>query len=68
MSNSTSSGGVGFFGLLFVVFLVLKLTKVIDWSWLWVTSPIWFWLAVALVLFLCGVILLSIGKRKNRRK
>ena len=68
MSNSTSSGGVGFFGLLFIVFLVLKLTKVIDWSWLWVTSPIWFWLAVALVLFLCGVIFQSIGKRKYRQK
>lgn len=66
MSNSTSSGGVGFFGLLFVVFLVLKLTKVIDWSWLWVTSPIWFWTAVALVLFLCGAILLHISKRGKK--
>lgn len=66
MSNSTSSGGVGFFGLLFVVFLVLKLTKVIDWSWIWVTSPIWFWAAVALVLFLCGAILLHISKRGKK--
>lgn len=31
--------GVGV--LLFVVFLVLKLMDVIDWSWLWVTSPLW---------------------------
>ncbi len=66
MSNSTSSGGVGFFGLLFVVFLVLKLTRVIDWSWLWVTSPIWFRLAVALVLFLCCDILLHISKRGKK--
>lgn len=32
---------VGFSSLLFVVFLILKLTGVIAWSWLWVTSPLW---------------------------
>lgn len=32
---------VGLFGLLFVVFLVLKLTGVIAWSWVWVTAPLW---------------------------
>lgn len=43
MSDTTSkaSGGVGFFGLLFITFLVLKLTHVIDWSWWWITAPIW---------------------------
>ena len=45
MSNSNNSsnhsGGIGFFGLLFIVFLVLKLVGVIDWSWWWVTAPIW---------------------------
>jgi len=40
MEKSTS-GGIGLSGLLFVVFLVLKLTGNIDWSWWWVTSPIW---------------------------
>ena len=34
-------GGTGFFNLLFLVFLVLKLTKVIDWSWWWITAPLW---------------------------
>ena len=32
---------IGFAGALFIVFLVLKLTGVIAWSWLWVTSPLW---------------------------
>lgn len=32
---------VGFFGLLFLIFLTLKLTGVIGWSWLWVTAPLW---------------------------
>lgn len=42
MSNSNSSGGgIGLGGALFLVFLVLKLTHVIDWSWWWVTAPLW---------------------------
>lgn len=28
-------------GVLFVIFLILKLTHTIDWSWWWVTSPLW---------------------------
>lgn len=40
-SSDSSSGGIGLAGLLFVVFLVLKLTHVIDWSWWWVTAPLW---------------------------
>ena len=43
-----SAGGIGFTGLLQVAFIVLKLCKVIDWSWLWVLSPTW--IATALVL------------------
>lgn len=34
-------GGIGFGGLLTIVFLVLKLTGVIAWSWWWVFAPIW---------------------------
>ena len=42
MSKSNSNnGGVGFVGLLTIVFIVLKLCKVISWSWWWVLSPIW---------------------------
>ena len=33
--------GPGPLFLLFVVFLVLKLTEAIDWSWWWVTAPLW---------------------------
>ncbi len=40
-SNSSSSGGVGFFGLMFLIFMTLKLTGFIDWSWWWVTAPLW---------------------------
>ena len=40
-SSNSASGGIGFVGLLTIVFIVLKLCHIIDWSWLWVLSPIW---------------------------
>lgn len=41
MSDTSSSGGVGLGGLLFLLFLGLKLTGHIDWSWWWVFAPFW---------------------------
>ena len=38
---SSSSGGIGFYGLLTIAFIVLKLTGVIAWSWWWVLAPRW---------------------------
>jgi hypothetical protein len=35
------SGRLGFYGLFVIVFIILKLVKVIDWPWVWVLSPIW---------------------------
>jgi hypothetical protein len=40
-SSSSSSGGIGFTGLLTVLFVGLKLTGHITWPWIWVLSPIW---------------------------
>jgi hypothetical protein len=40
-SSSSSSGGIGFTGLLTVLFVGLKLTGQITWPWIWVLSPIW---------------------------
>lgn len=60
-----TSNGIGLPGVLFVVFLVLKLTGNIDWSWWWVTSPIWIPLIVGIAILLTLVIvfigMLSIG-------
>lgn len=53
---TVSSGGIGFVGLLTIVFVVLKLLGYIDWSWWWVLSPIW--ITFILVMFLVGVIVL----------
>ena len=40
-NNDYRYNGVSFSSILFLVFLVLKLTNVIDWSWWWVTAPLW---------------------------
>lgn len=57
-TNNSSSGGVGFVGLLQVAFIVLKLTKTIKWSWLWVLAPAW--ISVAIVLIILGIILIAV--------
>lgn len=43
-------------GLLFLLFLTLKITNVIDWSWWWVTAPLWTGAALALI----GILLLAL--------
>jgi hypothetical protein len=66
MSNNSSSqsGGIGFFGLLAIVFITLKLTGYITWSWWWVLAPLWAPLAVVLAIFLIIVIFAAaFGKR-----
>jgi hypothetical protein len=56
MSNEVQNGGIGFSGLLAIVFSVLKLTHYIDWTWFWVLSPI---LIPLIILFgILGVVLI----------
>lgn len=50
--SSSSSGGIGFAGLLTIVFIVLKLIGKIDWPWIWVLSPIWISIALVVVIIL----------------
>ncbi|PHQ71759.1 MAG: hypothetical protein COB93_02470 [Sneathiella sp.] len=56
-SKSSSSNGVGFVGLLTVLFIGLKLTNYIDWSWWWVLSAIW--IPAALVAVILVLVLIS---------
>ena len=73
--RKTSSGGSGTVVLLTIIFLILKLTNVIDWRWLWVFSPIWISASVAvglglLFFIVIGLILLAaiIGLTKEDSK
>ena len=57
--NTTDGAGIGV--ILFTVFLVLKLTGTIDWSWWWVTSPLWIpFVAAVIILGVIGVITIII--------
>jgi len=75
--SSSSSGGIGFLGVLTIVFIVLKLLDKIDWSWLWVLSPLWLPIVVPVVALaavgvIVGFVYLVIyafeGKAKRSRR
>lgn len=57
MKDTKTTSTIGFCDLLAVLFIALKLCKVISWSWLWVLSPIWIPFAIAAVL--CIIILIA---------
>jgi hypothetical protein len=70
MSENSNSSRVGHGWLLFLVFLVLKLTHVIDWSWWWITAPLWGGLAsflgfLIIALFGVGVSAVGVGAYKK---
>ena len=61
MSSSSSSSGISFTGALTVLFVGLKLTNVITWSWWWVLSPIWISLSLAVVILTIAAIIAIIA-------
>lgn len=64
-NNSSNGKGIGFCGLLTIAFIVLKLTNIIKWSWLWVLSPCWIPL-VLLILVVVFAILFKTLKNNKR--
>lgn len=56
--NNYTKQGIGFTGILTIAFIVLKLCNVIEWSWLWVLSPLWIPFAVVF----CVIILVFVLK------
>ena len=64
MDNKAKQGGLGIVSVLTIVFIVLKLLGVIQWSWIWVLSPIW--ISAVIVVAVFSVIL--IGGRIKKGK
>ena len=62
-SSSSSSGGVGFTGLLTVLFVGLKLTNVIAWSWWWVLSPLWISLLLSTIMIIIAAIFIALTEK-----
>lgn len=65
-AQTASSGGIGFCGLLTILFIGLKLTGYIDWSWFWVLSPLFIGPAIILatiigIALVIGIVILAIA-------
>lgn len=65
--ENNASGGIGFCGLLTIVFIVLKLCGVISWSWIWVLAPLWV-SVIPLIIVLLIFAICSIKRFFNRIK
>ena len=63
MSNySSGTGGISFSVILFIVFLVLKLTNIIDWSWWWITALLWLPAGVCILILVIAYFILGGNK------
>ena len=67
-NNNSSSAGIGFWGLLTIAFIVLRLTKTIAWSGWWGLAPIWIPAAIAIIAFMVLVIRKIVLNYKRRAK
>lgn len=63
-SGGSSSGGIGFGGLLTILFIALKLTHVIHWSWLWVLAPLWIGAAFTLTILMFVLVIVGLVARR----
>lgn len=63
-NRNSSSSGIGICGVLTIVFVVLKLIGVINWSWLWVLCPLWINLLLTIIV---AVIIVIINKRTSNK-
>jgi hypothetical protein len=60
--NASAGGGIGFGGLLTILFITLKLCGVIGWSWLWVLSPLWIGVALVMLIVVPVVVAKAFSK------
>lgn len=66
--NSSKPSGISFLSLLLLAFIVLKLCKVIDWSWWWVLAPLWIPPVIALLILVTDIIIENYYKKKTKPK
>jgi hypothetical protein len=65
-NNNNTGGGMGLGTILFLIFLVLKLTNYIDWSWWWVSAPLW--VTAILYIFIAIIMATYLQKRRGIKK
>lgn len=64
-NRNSSSSGIGICGVLTIVFVVLKLVGVINWSWLWVLCPLWINILLTVIVFVIIVIIDNKARKKT---
>jgi len=57
MTQNNSSSDIGFINMLTILFIALKLTGYITWSWLWVLSPLWIGFSIGMVIIVVATII-----------
>jgi len=62
--KNVRNSGMGFISVLTLIFIVLKLTNNISWSWIWVLSPIW--ISIILMILIFGIILVAGRIKKGK--
>ena len=55
--SKDNSDGLGLSSILLIVFIILKLCKVINWSWLWVLSPAWISIGIYMIIYIIMAII-----------
>ena len=63
--NDGKVAGVSFTGVLQIIFLVLKLTGLINWSWLWVLAPTWISIGLFVVVLLVLLVVMLISEARE---
>lgn len=66
-NRSSSSGGLGLCSVLTIVFVVLKLVGVINWSWLWVLCPLWIELILSIIILIIIEVIDSNFRNKRNK-
>ena len=60
-------GAVGLLDLLFVAFVILRIAKVITWSWWWVTAPFWGQFVLVFIITIIALVVVGVDKIRGRK-
>lgn len=66
--RNSSTGGIGFFGALTILFIGLKLGNVITWSWLWILAPMWIPTIIGIAILIIYVLYYAIRFELDKRR
>lgn len=66
-NNDSKSDGIGFLGALTLIFIILKLCGIINWSWIWVLAPSWIPIFLAIAIIIVAIFIGIIKKEINKK-